>query len=688
MRSESKHRLILVLLLWALPLGAADAAAATPDAAPADSLASAPADSARASLPMAEMLGLSADEAAVAQLQQEQGPAPFISSWTITPKAAYSAKMQKTGYTSDLTNSLTLRDKSSLSQRTSISLDDYRTQNKTVETRSGNLNYNTDGQRDLTGSLALSDNWTRDEITNSANTTNVNRRETRLANASLKRKDLELGGISHDMVVNGSYNQQIAEQIGQRNDISEAALDGALRSEYRPREWLSVHSGTYAMTKSGERSLGLESNPSSSSGDSLRVGVFYQRDAIFGGVTVAKSNFQNRYLDYNRNANGIPDTINVAQKIVQELERDDAVTLSWENTLQIGGLKVIGKVARDVSENSFRASRVGTRERRQDAADLRLGFRPSRLDTLHFSYSYLYKWDDQTYKGASSSRGRQVTRRRDVALNLAHALFRHTDLNFNFRTGISQDIAEGGFNVNDRDRLDSGATVKMDTRFDSGVTVNLSFDARRTEDISIRRERSGNNSIKDTYEIAPSYLWPLASWLDLNQSFRVWIQYTDYVFSDLEDVNKLDDYNKRGNLTTKVTIRPNSRLTLSIRHDLNLKNTAKKSRTDAAGSSYYSPESDQTVSNIDFSLQYRVSTWLSLDGTTYRKRDFKETFGTSVRETERFSGEVAVGGHLKKDFGTGKSLTLGARRYFADGDNVQEVNRAYWDADLELTWRF
>ncbi len=675
----------IAALLWAVAACAQDSATA-----PADTLASAATDTAAAAMSMQDILNLTDEQAALAGLlaEQEASRPPFIENWTIKPDAAFSAKMQKTGYTSNLSNTLELRDNSTLTQTMSLSLDDFRAQEKIVENRSAGLTYATDTQRALVGTLNLNEKWVRDEITNSVGTTNVNKRETRLAVAKLDRKDLELGGTSHDLSLNGAYTQQLAEQLGQRNDISEGSVDGALRSSYEPSDWLSVHSGVYARGESGERRLGIETKPSSASGDSVRAGVFYERGVLTGGMTISTSSFEKRYLDYNRSANGVVDTIGVAEKIVQELERDDAVTMRWSNTLLLWGVMLEGELARDMSENSFQASRVGTRERRQDTVDLTLGFRPTSRDTVTLTYGYRNKWDDQTYKGASESRGRQVNRRHDLVMNLNHELFRHTDLKLNLRTGLSQDIAEGGFNVNDRDRLESGMTVKMDTRFPGGVTVNLSFDARRTEDISIRRERSGNNTIKDTYEIAPGYLWPVAEWLDLSQNYRVWIQYTDYVFSEYEDVNKSDDYNKRGNVNTQVTIKPTSRLTLTIRHDLNVKTIAKQTRVDATGASYYNRDSDQTVSDIDFALSYRVSNWLSLSGTTFRKRDFKETFGTTTRESERFSREVAVGGELKKNFGTGKSLTLGARRYFADGPNVQEVNRDYWDADLKLGWTF
>ncbi len=664
----------------ALMLAAAPALAQEDGAADADTTA--------AVLSLADMLHLSAEVDPDSLAAANDEATGFIRSWTRVPKASFKAGMQKVGYTSDLSNTLSLCDNSNFSQTLKITLDDYRAQEKTMEKRSATLNYSTSSQRDLIGSLNLSDNWSKTEVTNSAGNTSVNKRDTRRAFASLKRDDLELAGVAHDMVVNGSFNQQLAEQLNQRNDISEAALDGALRSDCQARDWLSMHTGVYGRTNSGERSLGQETNPSSSSSDSLRAGVFYNRRVASGGVTISRSSFNKRYLDYRRNANGIIDTIGAAEKIIQELERDDAVTMSWDNDLRVWGVSLSSKLSRDFSENSFRASGVGMRERHQDALDLKLGFRVTRLDSVNFSYDYLSKWDDQTYKGATASRGRQISQRRDLAMNLTHALFAHTKLRFNFKTGLSQEIAEKEFNKNDRDRVDTSLTSKLDTMWDNGIKVNLSFDVRRTEDISIRRERSSNNSIKDTYEISPSYLWPLADWLDLNQSFRVWIQYTDYVFSHLENVNKQDDYNKRGNLNTKVTLKPNPRLTLTIRHDLNVKSNAKQSRIDATGNAFYNRESDQAVSKIDFAMSYRVSDWLSLRGTTFRKKDSKETFGNTTTMTDRYSGEVAVGGEIDKNFGTSKSLKIGVRKFFAHGPNVQDINRAYWDADIQLSWRF
>ncbi len=212
-----------------------------------------------------------------------------------------------------------------------------------------------------------------------------------------------------------------------------------------------------------------------------------------------------------------------------------------------------------------------------------------------------------------------------------HDLFEHTDLRVNLTTALTQDIAEGRFNENDRDRLDSGANVKIGTQWPNGFDVGLVFDARRTEDVAIRSSRSANNSIKETYEINPSYGWNLSRWINLDQNFRVWIQYTDYVYSDLEEVNKQDDFNKRGNLETKLTLTPNRRLRVVLSHNYNIKLNGKKTNTNAAGYSYYFRESDQRINKLNVAINYKVYDWFRFEATTFKGRDLKESFGTTTR---------------------------------------------------------
>jgi len=622
------------------------------------------------------------------QLDKDVVDAPMITSWSRTPSASAKAALRSVTFTGGFDNNFVFRDKSTLSQTGSISHEDFRTKETVSDKRDATVFYRSDAQRALTYDLSLMENWSKEEITNTSGQTTINRRDFKQAKAGIGTKDYELGGLAHDVDLEGSASNQMGEQQNQRNNFSEARLAGAVRSTWEPASWLKLKTGAFTMTESGERSLGVETNPSSANGDSLRAGVGYQRGALIGSVTVRNSNFEKRYLDYNRNANGVIDTIDAMEKIVEELEVNDAVTIEWGNELRFGSSHLRFSGSRDMTQNTYRRSGVGVKERRQDKANIGFSTRLTSLDSIQVSYNYMWGWNNQTYRGATAPRGRQVTTSTTVKAFWLHDLFESTDMMVNLSNGISQDIAENTFNQNDRDRIDTTANLKLRTNWDNGVTVDLVFDARRVEDVSIRSSRSANNSIKDTYEISPAYSWPITSWLDLNQSFRVWIQYTDYVFSDLEEVNKQDDFNRRGNLETKFTLRPNRRLRLTLRYNYSVKLNGEKVGNDAAGNTYYFFESDQRINKLDVSMAYTVNKWFALEGTTYSGRDLKESYGDRAGITDRYSGDVGVGCSIDKKFGAGRSLKLGVRKIYAYGPSVRDEGKDYWDADLQLTWGF
>jgi len=699
LHAEALAPLLLALLALSLPVAVAAAPADTATAASADTTAAAPADTTAAApadttaAPPAG--GLSAllagggdfTDGAVATAETDL---PFIIAWDRKPQASMKAEIRKVNYTGKFTNDITTRDKSMLNVEATWSNDDFRRQDKTVERRDGMLNFKTDSTKPLTASLLMNSNWSEDRSTNTTGVTNLNKRDFKQAEMKLKRSALYLAGTENELTVGGLLTDQKGEQQNRRSDFSDAQLSGAWRSAFEPADGLIVHTGVYKMTKSGERSLAEQTESSKADGDSLRGGVFYRRGRLAGKFGVQNSSFSKRYLDYRRNSNGIIDTLNVAEenKIVEELEKNDVTSLSLDNTLKLGRLGFTSLMARDLSEDSFRYSGVGAKLRHQDRVNLGVTLRVGRLDSLKATYGYLYKWDDQTYQGAPLSRGRQVNKRRDVAFTWVHDLFATTRVVTGYKSALSQDVAQNEFNNNDRDRLEESFSAGVATLWESEFEVGLSFDYRRIEDIAIRRERSSNNNVKETYEVAPNYTWPVADWMKLRQDYRVWIQYTDYSFSDLAFVDKNDIYNKRANMTTTVDLEPNKRLKLTIRHELSAKSNATRTGIDASGNSYYFTDEEQTISKIDFTLKYKANDWLTLHGTTYQTKDEKDSFGTRARTSDRRSGKVGVGGAVDKRWGSSGTLKATVRKYYAYGSSVQETSKDYWDADIRLSWGF
>jgi hypothetical protein len=321
--------------------------------------------------------------------------------------------------------------------------------------------------------------------------------------------------------------------------------------------------------------------------------------------------------------------------------------------------------------------------------DLSMSFATGR-DSFVVSYDYLWKWDDQRYKNATANRGRQYHKSRDFEFLYLRELFRHTNLNLRYHEGLSQDIAQNQFNENDKDRHQADISARMDRTWVGKFRATMVFAYQQIEDFNIRGTRSSNNNVKESYELSPGYGWTISNWLSLDQSYRLYIQYIDYSFSDYEEVNRQDDYNKRGNLTTKVIIDPTSRLAITLRHDYSQRFAATKSGEDAAGNVYYRRDLNQTISKIDLAMRFSVAPGVTLEASTYRTRDERESLGARTTETINLSGEMWTGVQVRRKWFQKNPLELSAmvRKYNAFGPSVTETSSDYWESDIWLKWEF
>jgi hypothetical protein len=176
----------------------------------------------------------------------------------------------------------------------------------------------------------------------------------------------------------------------------------------------------------------------------------------------------------------------------------------------------------------------------------------------------------------------------------------------------------------------------------------------------------------------------------LQQNLLLSIQFTDYVYSELPQVSREDDYNKRGTLTTKVILHPSERLEVIVSNNYNARFNATRTGQDAAGNNKYHVDLEQRINTIDLAIVYEASPWLTLEGATYRTKDEKENFGRTNQIIDNRSGEIWLGGTVNKRWGSKNPIVLSgtARKFHAYGPNVQESNKEYWDANLVLSWQF
>lgn len=623
--------------------------------------------------------------------QAEVTSEPFIQGLSNEPKAGALANVRQFTYFGDLITTLKFQNNSTFRNTFKFSWEEYRKQDKTVQKKDDNFTYGLGSNLPFVFTMNGAWNWSEDRTTNTAGFANLSKRDQKRAGLNAMKSNFQTGFLNNTAKISARIMDQESVNQNQRNDFNEGAIDAGLQSDMRIAEGVRIAGRLYGMTLEGDRALGNSTESSSANGDTVGFGVYYKRNIANGRVAVTRSNFQKKYLDFKRNSNGLIDTVGVDEdlKVVNELETNDAISYELENNFRFGRIGVGTRLTRLTSDLDYAQSGVGLREKEQDVMDLSLTYAAGR-DSFAVSYDYLWKWDDQRYKNATENRGKQYNKRRDYEFRYFRDLFRHTKLNLRYHEGLSQDIAENRHNENDKDRHQADISARLERNWIGKFRATMVFTFQQVQDFNVSESRSSNNNVKDSYELSPGYAWTISPLISLDQSYRVYIQYTDFTFSNLETVNRADDYNKRGNLATKVIIDPTNRLKITLRHDYNKRFSATKTGTDAAGNAFYHRDLNQTINKIALALRFVAAQGVTLEASTYRTRDDRETFGAKDTTTRTLSGEMWVGTQVRRRWFKKNPLELSAmvRKYNAFGPSVTETSSDYWEADIWLKWEF
>lgn len=616
---------------------------------------------------------------------------PFFTQIENEPKVGLSAEVREVRTYSDWRSTFKMRRAQSYQNTLNWSWADSRQQEKTSQKRGTQMLYNSGILLPIDLNLTGTWDWSRDETLNNAGLANVASRDFKLMELKLSKSKYDLGRLSNDFETVVGMKDQTAATQGLPNDFSEASIGGRVVSKTKVARGMTVAARVFGQKVGGDRSLGDLTSPSASTTDSLGVRVGFKRRFARGFVEVARGRVEDEYLDFRRNNLGVVDTTgrDEADKIVEEMKTQNATALKFENFSRLGSFSLKTNAAHLSSDLAYKANGLGRTERVDDTFTTTLA-RTAGADSISVTYDYGWAWDDQRTRASTTNRGRQYNKNRALDFYWKRILFEATEAVLKVQNSLQQSIAENQFNQNDRDRLRQETTFELSRVWNSGFRADMLYAYQYSEDISIRSTRSSNNTIKDSYEIAPGYLWPVADWVRLQQNFRLYIQYTDYVYSEMESVNKNDDYNKRGVLGTKVTLDPWERLTLVIKHDYNKRFNATRVRTDATGNSYYSTDDKQTTSKIDLAATFAVAEGITLEGATYDRLDEKETMATGAM-TQNRAGQVWVGmKFVRKYFAATNPLDISCmvKKYSAYGPAVTETTADYWEADVWVKWKF
>jgi len=620
---------------------------------------------------------------------------PFFKSMTNVPKAGALANVRQNTFYADWVTTIKFQNNSMFKNTFKMSTEEYRKQDKSVQKKDNIFTYGLGTNLPLTVSFDGAWNWSEDRTTNTAGFANLSARDQKRVGLNAMKTNFKTGFLNNTAKMSARTMDNQSINQNQRNDFKESAIDGGFQTDMAIADGVRIAGRLYGMTLAGDRLLGDKTEDSSANGDTLGLGIYYSRTIANGRVAITRSNFEKKYLDFKKNSNGLIDTVGAdeADKVVTELETNDAISYEIENNFRFGRFGVLTRLTRQSNNLDFAQSGVGLRQREQDVMDLAFTYAAGR-DSFAIGYDYLWKWDDQRYKNATENRGKQLNKARDYEIRYFRDLFRRTKLNLRYHEGLSQDIAEEidgkPHNENDKDRHQTDISARLERNWVGKFRASMVFAYQQVQDFNIRESRSSNNNVKDSYELSPGYAWTIAPWLSLDQSYRVYIQYTDFSYSELESINREDDYNKRGNLATKVIIDPTSRLNITLRHDYNKRFSATKTGADASGSAFYQRDLNQKINKIELILRFIAVQGVTLEASTYRTKDIRETFGSKTTVTENFSGEMWVGTTVRRRWFQKNPLELSAmvRKYNAFGPSVTETSSDYWEADIWLKWEF
>ncbi|MCP4290724.1 MAG: hypothetical protein GY780_02660 [bacterium] len=624
---------------------------------------------------------------------QVEGDTSFFKSISFKPKSGIKTNVTSNQYYGDVNNIITMAQGGQITNNVGFSWTDYRQQIKTIEKRSANTLYTTGRTFPFVATAKADWAWSLDKTTNAGGFDNISKRDYKTGGLIFNQPKMTFGALKVTMKGSTGLNDQKAINRDQRNDVKEAYLDGGMQVGTQVADGVHIAGRLFGRKTGGDRSLGENTAPTSSAVDTLGVGVYYNRNLTSGRVSISRGNFERKFLDYRRNSSGLIDTLGAAaageETVVDEMEIKDAVTIKVENETRLLGMNFETVLSQTMDESDFAVSLVGMKEKFQQDAKFNLSFTVGR-DSLSMEYNFLWKWDDQFQKNATEKRGKQYNKERELQIYWDRTLFEATKLRIKWATSLGQDTAENGYLTTDKDRMRYDLSCRLERNWDQRFKATMVFSFKQNSDLALHGTRSSNNNVKDSYEIAPSYSWPISDWLTFSQNYRVYIQYTDYTYSYMEGSNRDDNYSKRGNLSSVVKLKPTKRLDLTVKHDYNKRFSADKTNEGAVGGSKYFVDQRQKINKIDLAFTFRVANGVTVEGATYNTRDEKTTITTIEKVSERLEGKIWIGTKVSRKWGADNQLELSAmvKKFNAYGPSISEASRDYWESDLWLKWTF
>jgi hypothetical protein len=399
-------------------------------------------------------------------------------------------------------------------------------------------------------------------------------------------------------------------------------------------------------------------------------------------ASVDRISFVEERLDFNRNASGVIDTLDVPddQKVGQE--RESRATTRFNVAARSNPLRRVSLEAQaghDLAETQYIFSQQGVIQRGRDSFSLAAGVRYAAAGSLKVSLNYDNNYNDRRALNENEFRGEESRQAREVGMEVVQGVGRDSDLSFKARQALDQNFFEEVTNKNDRDRLIERFDATLRSRAVPRLTANISSTLQATRDVNIASERVGNNKEDRLYEVRGGYIFRPIDNFDFEQSYRLQIVFIDYFNSD-----DRDQFNKQGQLLNRATWSWSSRGRFSLEYSVDYRQTGKRDPDFEFEEKYF-------VDQRRFDHQIRANITIPLplvELTVNTQRGFLREDRTRDR-LEEDRGKISMRIAGQREFWNRKAqLRLNVERVLEFGPRVRPENEDYWVANSGLTVRF
>jgi hypothetical protein len=496
-------------------------------------------------------------------------------------------------------------------------------------------------------------------------------------NSSLTGKGLFRNGLRHAWSLKGQISDRNASS-GTRSGSTEQRLNqgtAALGLSRGLGAWeIGVSGGvdaaagpqTLAATTDGSNA---QQDTKATVGDTLGVQLRWQGTGKRSfGVKVRREAFREERLDYAKDNRGVdifdPDT---QQKIVGQEEETRNLTrveLNGETRL-LPPVRVQARYSHERRETEYTLSRQGFVPEQSDDFSGDLWFRYAQAGSLKVSLGLRERWDDRRSPGEEDLRGKHFSVSNNIRFTLEQGVMAATDLKLSWSQDLSQQIYDYDLTIGtqDVDILTDLVEAQLKSQAFDALTMSITGSVKQTQNIYIDAEQvASNNRDQDVWKVTGDYTWDLTPSVSFGQSYQLSIDYTDYHYSYVPEVDRQDTYYKRTQMRSELGVDLPLRSSFHLNHVVDRTRGGEKTVVAGFESSGYS---DDPTRRQD---EHRVAAGVTVPVLGY-------TFALETNKTFRTRGETAT-----EYLGDIRTRISGRNNFFGD--------RLQLNLDLGYVWAY